>query len=472
MPRSVLNALLPPRWRIPTFFDPDWYVRAYPDMTAARGPAALHWLRHGRKEGRLPCDLKAARAETALWAGETAAQGRLETLARTAPGPDRLWARLALARARAVEGDWDGAAAQLPAPQDLLAGPGLSGPLALAAEIALRRGDPGGAAAPIAMLRQGFGTGPEWHLLRAAQALQSGDHPVWGAMSGPVFTRRGVPPPQIADQGRTMFDRLRARSAPVGDGPLISVILPVRNGAATIGTALAGLRAQSWLRLEILVVENGSHDETGTILRDLAAQDPRIRLIDGAAEPGAYAARNLALAQAKGDFITLQDADDWPHPDRIRLQMTALGEGMANLSFWVRMSENLIPSALRPDVAMLHPNLSSLLMRREAVERAGFWDRVRAAGDSEYIARLRRTFGARAVSHALPGLPLAFGRLSEGSLTRSPRTGLFGSGAAARGAYLAAATRWHDSTPSPRLTQYPGARPFPAPPALLPEPRE
>lgn len=470
MPRTLLNTLLPPRWRIPAFFDPDWYRRAHPDLARLRGPAVLHWLRHGRVEGRLPCDLPAARAEAALWAGEGAAEHGLEALAETGTAANRLWSRLALARAQAARGDWTGAAAHLPAPRALWQGLGLPGPLALAAEIALHRGDPGSAVLPIAVLRQGFGPVPDWHLLRAALVLKTGDDRAWNAMSEPVFTAYGVPAPTLTEQGITDFDRLQARTTPCPDGPLVSVILPVRDGAATLDTALAGLRAQSWRALEILVVENGSRDSTSALLRRWVTQDGRIRVLDGSREPGAYAARNLALAQARGDFVTLQDADDWSHPDRIRLQMAALvaaPDAVANLSCWVRMSEGLIPSALRPDVAMLHANLSSLLIRREAALRAGFWDRVRAGADSEYIARLRRIFGAGAVRPILPGLPLAFGRLSEGSLTRSARTGLFGAGAAARTAYLAAAATWHDSTPAPVLAQYPSNRPFAAPKALL-----
>lgn len=237
-----------------------------------------------------------------------------------------------------------------------------------------------------------------------------------------------------------------------------------------LDTALAGLVAQSWRNLEILVIDNGSCDDTAARAAHWQVRDPRIRLIDGGAEPGVYAARNLGLTQARGAFITLHDADDWSHPDRILRQVRALdgSDAPACLTDWVRMSEDLCPSAQRPDVTMVHPNLSSLMLRRAVLERAGFWDRVIAAGDTEYIARLRRLFGAGAVMPVLPQMPLGFGRITAGSLTMTAGTGLSGPAAAARAAYLAAAQVWHRSGADLHLPRHPAQRPFPAPSALLP----
>ena len=191
---------------------------------------------------------------------------------------------------------------------------------------------------------------------------------------------------------------------------------------------------------------------------------------------------------AQGDLVTCQDADDWSHPDRFARQVAALqarSGWQAVLPHWVRADDGLQPSALRPDIGLIHPCLSGLMLRRSVMARLGFWDRVRAGADTEYLARLIRLQGDDAVGRLLPDVPLAFGRITPGSLTQEATTGLLGGlsgspsgglsgslsgnlsgGAAARTAYLVAARAWHDSGADLCLPAYPDRRPFAVPPAL------
>lgn len=470
--------LISPRWRLAASFRAGSYLAANPDLGQLRLPLALHWLRHGRYEERWPCQIAAVEQERALWSGETEARAALGGLARSCEDAERIWARLALARACAAEGDWLGAETEL-APlalkRDLVQGLGMPTPLLFAIEVALRRRDLARARQGLALYRAAFGRQSGGLLMEAALARLEGGDAAWNGVQNRLYSAHSLVSAQLSGPADLpAFDRLSAQSAAVHEGPLVTAILAVRNAESTIDTALRGLAMQSWRNLEILVIDNGSQDGTARRVADWVAKDSRIRLIDGHAEPGAYAARNLALEMARGEMVTLQDADDWAHPDRIRLQAEALAAsgGAANLSHWLRVTEDLTPSLMRPGTGLLHPNLSSILMRRAAFAKAGFWDRVRAAADTEYIARLRQIFGPASVAHVHPQIPLAFGRLAEGSLTLSPATGLFGPGASARMAYKAAAQLWHaqdgDALYLPRL---PEARPFPAPAALIPEPR-
>lgn len=489
---DVLPDLLPGRWRPPAAFDAAGYRAAHADLAGLGDLRALwHFLRHGRAEGRLPCALRAAGAEAALWRGDPAAPAALQALAAEA-GPEGLWARLALARADLASGDAQAAAARLAGQGRALARTfGLPGPLFLLAEIALHLGDAGGAAAALAQARGCGGAGPGAALLQGAAALASGDVPGWRAALAPLFAPAAlavpdlaVPDlpfsdlafPDLAGAAAAPFDRLAAAPGPLcAEGPQISVILPARNAAATIGTALSSLSAQSWRPLEVLVVDDGSSDGTAARVEAWAARDGRIRLLRAGQRLGAYGARNLGLSAARGDFIALQDADDWSHPDRLARQVQALRAAPgapACLSHWARLDAALVPACWRPDVAVVHPNLSSLMIRRAAVQRLGVWDRVLAGADSEYLERLARVFGPGALLPVLPGVPLAFGRQRAGSLSRAGGTGLLGSGAAARADYLAAARAWHAASPAPRL-QPDGPRAFPAPAALrLPEGEE
>lgn len=475
------------RWRPPGAFDAAWYGRTYPDAATALGGRRVHWLRHGRHEGRLPCAIAAAGAEAALWAGEVAARADLARLATSTLRTERIWARLALARAAAAAGDWAQAGAQtamLDPKSDLVRHLGLPAPLLFCAEVARHQGDAPRAQALLRLAGQAFGPFAALHLARACQNLTvlGADAAGWSQALTAVFAPHGLAVPGLAlpglavpwpgrAEGATPFDRLTTKAGPrVTDGPLVSVIVPTRDAGAMLDTALSGLVAQSWQRLEILVVDNGSGDDTAARLANWAAFDPRIRPIDGRAEPGAYGARNLGVSLATGEVITLQDADDWSHPDRIRLQLKALlaaPDRIACLSFWARMTEDLCVTGIRPDIGLVHPNLSSLMLRRATVARLGYWDQVRAGADSEYVARLIRVFGPGALGHVLPGVPLAFGRMRAGSLTQAVETGLvFGPGAAARTAYLAAAAAWHAASPAPHLPRHPVLRPFAVPAAL------
>ncbi|MFN4173002.1 MAG: glycosyltransferase family 2 protein, partial [Pseudorhodobacter sp.] len=343
-------------------------------------------------------------------------------------------------------------------------------------------GDRAGAAV-LRLAHAHFGPLPGWHLLRAALALGLAEDGVagWAAALDPLLAPAGLLSPAIAPGPGPAFDRLVSHpgAAPAGgageDAPLVSVVLPAHNAAATIDTALAGLAAQSWTRFEVLVVENGSTDDTAARVAARARRDPRFRLVAGVAGAGAYAARNLGVAQAAGGIIALHDADDWSHPDRLARQVRALlaaPAAAACLSHWVRVTPDLCPALWRPDVRPVHANLSSLMLRREVLERIGPWDRVRAGADTEFVARLRHVHGPGAVAAVLPDVPLAFGRVGPGSLTQGQTTGLTGPGAAARTAYLAAAADWHRSTTLPRMPGSGVARPFPVPDALritLPE---
>lgn len=99
--------------------------------------------------------------------------------------------------------------------------------------------------------------------------------------------------------------------APAHSGPRVSVVIPVRNGAATLGDQLAALAAQrppgGW---EVLVADNGSRDRTRSVAAAWVDRIPVLRVIDASARPGAGAARNIAVEQARGRDLLFCDADD------------------------------------------------------------------------------------------------------------------------------------------------------------------
>lgn len=95
---------------------------------------------------------------------------------------------------------------------------------------------------------------------------------------------------------------------------LVSVVVPAHNAARHLAESLGSIQRQSLTEIEIIVVDDGSTDETAAIIADLAAADSRFRVISGPAAGSAGAARNAGLEQARGDYIIFLDADDFFAP--------------------------------------------------------------------------------------------------------------------------------------------------------------
>lgn len=101
--------------------------------------------------------------------------------------------------------------------------------------------------------------------------------------------------------------------------PAVSIILPVRNAAATLARALSSVRAQRWPDWELIAIDDGSADATPELLRAAAGDDGRVRVLSPGRE-GLVAALNRGLQAARGECIARMDADDEMHPDRLTRQ--------------------------------------------------------------------------------------------------------------------------------------------------------
>jgi glycosyltransferase involved in cell wall biosynthesis len=118
--------------------------------------------------------------------------------------------------------------------------------------------------------------------------------------------------------------------------PLVSVVIPCHDASGFIGRTLETACGQTYRNLEILVVDDGSTDDTVALVRARMAGDDRIRLI---LQPnqGVAIARNRAIIEARGDLIAPLDADDLWHPEKIRQQvdrMQACSQEVALVYCW------------------------------------------------------------------------------------------------------------------------------------------
>jgi glycosyltransferase involved in cell wall biosynthesis len=107
---------------------------------------------------------------------------------------------------------------------------------------------------------------------------------------------------------------------------LVSVVIPTRNRSQCIDSAILSVLAQTYTDLEVLVVDDGSTDNTAQVVEEYARKDARIRLIQHSHGKGAQAARNTGIHAAQGQWIAFLDSDDQWLPDSldVRLQIARL----------------------------------------------------------------------------------------------------------------------------------------------------
>ncbi len=96
-----------------------------------------------------------------------------------------------------------------------------------------------------------------------------------------------------------------------------SVVIPAYNAAFSIGETVESVLAQSWKGFELLVVDDGSTDDTPRIVRAIADRDSRVRLVAGPRFGLPAGPRNLGMRESKGDYIAFLDADDLWKPDKL-----------------------------------------------------------------------------------------------------------------------------------------------------------
>jgi glycosyltransferase EpsJ len=105
--------------------------------------------------------------------------------------------------------------------------------------------------------------------------------------------------------------------------PILSVIVPVYKGEATLRRCAHSILSQSFSDLELLLVEDGSPDGSGALCDALAGEDHRVRVFHKP-NGGVSSARNLGLQKAQGDYIAFADADDWWEPGAFQALYDAL----------------------------------------------------------------------------------------------------------------------------------------------------
>ncbi len=184
--------------------------------------------------------------------------------------------------------------------------------------------------------------------------------------------------------------------------PRLSVVMPVRDGARWLGEAIESIVSQTFSDLELLVIDDGSTDETPQILNAWSRRDGRIRLLRQH-DPGLVAALNYGLANARGPFLARLDADDLAAPERLERQIRVLENepSIGLLGSWAQRTDERgrLRGYLRPEtdpkkladiLTRANPFVHSTIMLRTEIARrlGGYRAAFEAAEDYDLWLRM------------------------------------------------------------------------------------
>lgn len=171
--------------------------------------------------------------------------------------------------------------------------------------------------------------------------------------------------------------------------PPISVIMPVRDGARWLGEAITSIQDQTLSDFELIIIDDGSSDESPSIIEERSLKDPRIRAIRQE-RLGLVSALNRGLAESRGQFIARLDADDRALPHRLEHQSQYLKNHprIGLLGTWANQIDEhgSLKGSLKPPtkteqlvslLARTNPFLHSSIMARKAImQKVGFYRAV------------------------------------------------------------------------------------------------
>ena len=216
---------------------------------------------------------------------------------------------------------------------------------------------------------------------------------------------------------------------------LVSILIPCHNAGRFVGAALDSVLAQTWQDKEVIVVNDGSTDDSAAVLEKYTSQGIQV-ITPTKPLHSASRARNLAYNHSTGDYIKFFDADDLLHPEMVQQQMERLGNSTTNVasSGWGRFygddlstfqsapqpvwrdmdARDWLAEAFCDARPMMQPGM--FLLPRSLIDIVGLWDeKLSLIDDFEFFSRV--------LSHAdgvrfTPGVPLYYRSGIDRSLSK------------------------------------------------------
>ncbi len=207
---------------------------------------------------------------------------------------------------------------------------------------------------------------------------------------------------------------------------LVSVIVPSYNSASTLPWALASLIAQTYENWECILVDDGSTDATGDLVRSIS--DTRIKYYRMDQNQGRGASRDFALSLVKGDFVAFVDADDWIYPNKLYRQLEVfqtfpgivlVATGMAvtghgNEIVGSRTVSNKTFEQVHGPIRKIRHislNFPTSMIESNAIKEVRFDSNLTASEDNDTLWRLLRNHN----HYILPELLYAYNDLNDNS---------------------------------------------------------
>lgn len=230
-------------------------------------------------------------------------------------------------------------------------------------------------------------------------------------------------------------------SEKVENDPLVSVILPAYNAEKSIDETLTSILNQSYKNLEIIVINDGSQDQTSMIVKAFMETDDRIFLIEQE-NAGVAAARNAGIQQAQGELIAPIDADDLWYPAKIEKQVNCFSQAPDSVGLvytWTAHIDHLghvigYHKAEAEGYVLrtmfdqeLIGNASVPMMRRSCLEHIGLYDvslrnqNAEGLEDFDLYLRMAEHYEFRVVPEVLVGYRHLLGSMSR-NLDRMSRS--------------------------------------------------
>jgi glycosyltransferase involved in cell wall biosynthesis len=208
--------------------------------------------------------------------------------------------------------------------------------------------------------------------------------------------------------------------------PLVSVVVPMYDEAASVREAMRSLLAQSYSPVEVIAVDDGSTDRTAAIVREYAERYDRVRLLENRTNVGQTFARNRGAMVADGKYLVFHDADDVSTPDRIQKQVAFMERnpavGVVGSGYFYcneLRGERTVRTRPTDDATIRHNlarepmvNLGTSMYRWTALAETGLFEAPQLEG-YDLLVRL-------AADHELANLPepLYVYRVDDGSSSR------------------------------------------------------
>jgi glycosyltransferase involved in cell wall biosynthesis len=188
-------------------------------------------------------------------------------------------------------------------------------------------------------------------------------------------------------------------------GPLVSVVVITYNAADFVAHAIESVLQQSWTRLELIVVDDGSTDATASVVERF--RDDRVSYVRQQ-NKGPNAARNEGIRRARGEFIAFLDCDDWWLPDKLLRQVARASQretigliyslatrvdsyGVPGSQFHNVVEGRILDQLLRGQC--ISGSASSAMVTRRAIDAVGLFDEsLHYAEDWEYWIRVASQF--------------------------------------------------------------------------------